>query len=200
MYEERSEERRQAAIRSIEEKGVKVVENEMEPTHHRVLENVDAGLEESIKCGAALPKRILIDSSHAEALENVRSNPATYSNKKDSITINPRSMFFQAGMMRSKARAERLRDIRRFSTDSIMHTIRHELSHCAHWHHDQTSYLLNDFDKLSEKELAIVEVSNYAGENPPEFIAEVRAAFLDGKEFSDDIMEMYDHYSGGLKR
>lgn len=45
LYEERSEERRQAAIRSIEEKGVKVVENEMEPTHHRVLENVDAGLE-----------------------------------------------------------------------------------------------------------------------------------------------------------
>lgn len=81
-----------------------------------------------------------------------------------------------------------------------MHTIRHELSHCAHWHHDQKSYMLKDFDEPSHRELAVSQVSMYAGEKPAEFVAEVRAALLDGKEFSDEVMKLYLHYSGGLSK
>ena len=59
---------------------------------------------------------------------------------------------------------------------------------------------MKGFEDPSHRELAMSQVSTYAGEDPQEFVAETRAALLDGKEFSDEIMKMYEHYSGGLTR
>jgi hypothetical protein len=41
-----------------------------------------------------------------------------------------------------------------------------------------------------------MKVSRYAGENPAEFVAEVFAGSLEGKEYDDEVMEMYKYYQG----
>ena len=197
-YEEASEERRTAAIKSIEARGVMVVEKES--AHHKVLENIDAGFEESSKHGAPLPKSVMFDASFAENAGKILNIPAAYDREDDVLHVNPRSRFFQAGMMRASNFIQGGGGETYFSTGSILHIVRHELSHCAHWHHDQRSYRVKDFEDPSHRELAMSQVSTYAGEDPQEFVAETRAALLDGKKFSDDVMKLYEHYSGGLTR
>ncbi|WP_019176250.1 hypothetical protein [Methanomassiliicoccus luminyensis] len=196
-YEGGPEERRKAAIRSIASRGVRV--EEKEPAHFAVLENVDAGLEESIKCGAPLPVAIVVDSRYFEGRDDL-THFARYSAEKNIISLNQRSKIFRVGMADAHFFMKRYREIEYTSTGSVMHAIRHELSHCTHWHHDRKSYAINDFEDPSHRELAISQVSRYASEAPPELVAEVRAALLDGRHFSDEVMNLYLHYSGGLTR
>ena len=191
------EERKAAVLKRITSRGVKV--EEIEQAHPSVLENVDAGLEEAIKHGAAVPDGIVVDSSYFEG-RDILSRFAVYRGEQDTIVVNPRSKLFRAGMADARYFMGTYKEKRFTSTDSVMHAIRHELSHCAHWHHDQRSYKVKEFEDPSHRELAGSQVSRYAAQDPQEFVAEVRAALLDGKGFSDEVMKLYSHYSGGLDR
>lgn len=185
-------------LERIVSRGVRV--EEVEPAHPAVLENVDAGLDESTKYGVPLPKIVRVTSKFAEDADDVPGIPAGYNKREDAVLINPKSRFFKNGMIEATEYVRRFHEMRRWSTDSVMHVLRHELSHCAHYHHDQKSYGVDEFEDPSHRELAMDQVGKYAGASPRNFVAEVRTALLDGKKFSDEVKKWYLYYSGGLDR
>lgn len=86
-----------------------------------------------------------------------------------------------------------------WSTDNQYHVIFHESGHLAHYVSNPHVYLQLYGKKLSSKDILIAEkVSLYAGESKLEFIAEVFAGLVSGREFDDDIMKLYNSL-GGVK-
>lgn len=89
------------------------------------------------------------------------------------------------------------------STGSIQGTVQHEMVHSKHSQKlldeggaDELDRVRNhEFDR-EEKELIQDEVSDYAAYNAFEFVAEVGAGILTGEEYSQDVMELYDEFSG----
>ena len=51
--------------------------------------------------------------------------------------------------------------------------------------------------RIAQQRLAIAgQVSGYAKENPMEFVAEVFSGHVNGKKYSNSVMEMYKFYKG----
>ena len=79
----------------------------------------------------------------------------------------------------------------------------HEMGHLHHqdtykfWSEarDKTSEIYKDFKQRNIQSIA-GEVSDYAKNDPLEFVAEVYAKCSKGQTFSDDVMALYKKYCG----
>lgn len=191
-YEEPSGDRRQAAIKNIEAKGVKVENAEKE--HHKVLEYVDSGLDEAVRQKTPLPGRMRIDRRYAEKRQNVLGLPMAYDPEGDVLLINPDSIFLQAGAINLRGSMETSFRRGESSTDDPLHIIRHELAHVA----QAKAGMLpgKEFDDEEHRKLAMT-VSQRAAASPSELVAEVYAGRLAGKQYTDEVMQLYAHYFGG---
>lgn len=129
-----------------------------------------------------------------------RSPAATYSYADSTISINPDE--FQEEKIRSMGEQGYL------AGDSVEHVALHEVSHGMHAQHvtekfeeesDDTNIaefeIKQDFDSNEDQELA-ERVSVYAKTNPSEFVAEVGALLLAGKDVDEEVLEMYEKYGG----
>lgn len=177
---------------------MKVVEKEQ--AHPNVLEHVDAGFEEAIEKGDSLPREIVIDSRFVGGSgQKVLNTPMAYDPNNDTLYLNPRSFFFQGGMINAKKFMERGFQSNLFSSGNALHVLRHELSHIEHIRHYPEALEIKEFAATDPRPTISKEVGLRASMNPQEFVAEVRAALLDGRKFSDEVMKLYEHYSGGMR-
>jgi len=88
------------------------------------------------------------------------------------------------------------------ATETVEGTIHHELAHARHFGEvlsdpDLNWQELQDQD-LSDEEAETVsdEVSWYASTSPTELVAEVNSGIQEGKEYSDEVMDMYERFGG----
>ena len=88
------------------------------------------------------------------------------------------------------------------ATESPEGTVNHELTHAQHF-----SDILGDSDMtltdmqeadIPEEEAEVVseEVSWYASTSPVELVAEVKSGRMEGHDYSDEVMEIYESYGG----
>lgn len=112
-----------------------------------------------------------------------------------SIFINPRAQFWEESVTQAKLEFNR----GWWSSDDPLHVLHHEIGHFLH-----NSSLGNDvyqFFKetpLTTRQVSIIitEVSEYATENPLEFVAETYAALRAGRKFSEELLRLYSHFGG----
>lgn len=82
-----------------------------------------------------------------------------------------------------------------YSTTHPYHIVRHEYAHYVHNLINPAA--MRKFTLLAEeRSLIIAQVSRYAIENSSEMVAEVFAALVDGKKFSQEVMMIYNKYGG----
>jgi len=76
------------------------------------------------------------------------------------------------------------------------HIVRHEMIHAIHTQTIDAGHPTFVWDDDSHAKIAEREVSEYAAENAAEFVAEVGANLSRGNTYSDDVMDIYQHYGG----
>ena len=88
------------------------------------------------------------------------------------------------------------------ATETVEGSMFHELAHAKHFSEslsgDGPSMDELQNADLSEEQKAVAEeeVSWYASTSPTELVAEVSSGLYEGREFSDEVMEMYDQLGG----
>ena len=112
---------------------------------------------------------------------------------KGKVYINPKSEYWQDAENETKESY----DIGWWSTPNKYHPIWHESGHFVHWKQlSQGVYnKLTSFAIQKHKGIAM-NVSEYASMGPQEFIAEVFAGLMSGKEYSKEIIDLYIQYGG----
>lgn len=84
------------------------------------------------------------------------------------------------------------------STNRRDHTLVHELGHLAHYRHAEQSYRQLEGVVFTQGQAEIARrVSNYASEDPREFVAETFVLLIDGgNKLDNEIMALYRQYGG----
>ncbi|GAB4422305.1 MAG: hypothetical protein OHK0011_01110 [Turneriella sp.] len=112
-----------------------------------------------------------------------------------SIFINPRAHFWADSITQAKLEFNR----GWWSSDDPLHVLHHEIGHFLHnYSLGNDVYQFFKETPLTTRQISVIntEVSEYATENPLEFVAETYAALRAGRKFSEELLRLYSHFGG----
>lgn len=89
-----------------------------------------------------------------------------------------------------------------YSTDNVSHYIYHESGHWLHFQNKPSLRISQQIWQTADKEMIEHDVSQMALKlnDGTEFVAEVFAGLMDGKEYNEHIMDIYRKLKGPIKK
>ena len=118
-----------------------------------------------------------------------------------SYTLSSRTLYLNPDGLDAESKQEDF-DEGWIATESVEGSMFHELAHAKHYSDAQGGdgpglSELRDAELTDEQKATLEdEVSWYASTSPMEAVAEVSSGLYEGREFSDEVMEMYEELGG----
>lgn len=164
------------------------------------------GLTEAKKRGLFMPKRISVteDAFRRYPPKERKNVPALFrEGDNPALAINPSSTVYKNGGQKAGSVSRRQAEDGYWSSGDEHSTLFHELGHAAHFDSDPGAFQ-KAFDggtpaQAAEMRRIVRETgqpSKYAKQSPAEFVAEVYAGAADGKQYSTDVIQLYEELGG----
>lgn len=163
------------------------------PTNVKPARLVMDALTEEANAGRVLPVKVKMGDNLKHPWGEDTGAVAHFYSKDQTIYINPNWDWKQHEIETTTQFKNK-----EWSTGSPLHFIRHEIGHWHHWQANPKMYVTLNEGLLPDEYIDMIgiEVSKRAINGPLEFVAEVYAGRLAGKEYSPGIMNLYGLLGG----
>lgn len=157
---------------------------------------IQKGLVDIEKAGYDIPKHIFIVSSRS--ISGAGGAALIF---RERLKAKAPILFPESIKAMSKRKVEVKYKSGVYSTDNISQYIFHEVGHWLHFQNKQSRQICEQIWQTANKELIGKEVSQMALKlsDGTEFVAEVFAGLIDGRKYSNHVMEIYKKLNGPLK-